>query len=42
MKQEKHIHKMCCVLHLQFSADVIFCINKIIFILFKYPFGEMF
>lgn len=31
-----------CLLHLQFSANVIFCINKIIFILLKYPFGEMF
>lgn len=42
MKQEKHIPKLCCLLHLQFSADVICFNNKIIFIPFKYPFGEMF
>lgn len=44
MKQEKYIYKKCYIAHLQFFT-VLFnntFIYKIILILFKYPFREMF
>lgn len=44
MKQEKCIYKKCYIVHLQFSTVLFYIIfiYKIILILFKYPFREMF